>query len=63
MQNQKSEIIKIRNISNTDFSIEVNKENLLKEGQALIGQLLHAMQVYKSLGAIERARELYEKYS
>lgn len=63
MQNQKSEIITIRNVSNNDFVIEVNKENLANEGHQLIGLLLHALQVYKSLGAIDKARELYQKYS
>ena len=33
------------------------------EGHELIGKLLHAIQVYKSLGAVEKARALYEKYS
>ena len=35
----------------------------MKEGHELIGKMLHAIQVYKSLGDSERARKFYDKYS
>ena len=67
MQNQKSDILSIKFKKNArgkdDFYIEINKDNLLKEGHELIGKLLSSFQVWKSLGAVEEAREFYAKYS
>jgi len=41
----------------------VNKQNFEKEGIELIKKMLHAFQVYKSLAAVDKAREFYAKYS
>ena len=42
-----------------DFYIAVDKDKVMTEGHELVGKLLHAMQVYKSSGAIDRAKKLY----
>jgi hypothetical protein len=67
MQNQKSDIIslhfKVNDRGRDDFFIEVNKTNFLNEGHELIGKLLKSFQIWKSLGAVEDAREFYAHYS
>ena len=63
LQNQKTEVISVQTRGNDDFYIDVNRTNLMKEGVVLIKNLLHAIQVYKSLGAEKLGRQLYEKYS
>lgn len=63
LQNQKSEILNVVNRGADDFYININKTNLMNEGVQLISKLLHALQVYKSLGAHDLGRALYLKYS
>lgn len=63
IKNQKSKIIDVQMNGTDDFYISVDKKNLMKEGHELIGKLLHAMQVYKSSGAVDRAKKLYAEYS
>ena len=66
MQNQKSNILKVSSVTKNktdDFILEVNKQNFEKEGIELIKKMLHAFQVYKSLAAVDKAREFYAKYS
>lgn len=67
MQNQKSEVITIKfqksEKGKEDFYVDVNQTNFQKEGHELIGKLLKSFQVWKSLGAVEDAREFYAKYS
>ena len=46
-----------------DLRINLNKENLMGEGQALIRELLLILQTYKSSGAVDRAKAFYERYS
>ena len=36
---------------------------MVKEGHELIKKLLHTLQVYKSLNAVEKAKAFYQKYS
>lgn len=46
-----------------DYFLTVHKENMVKEGHELVKKLLNIMQVYKSSGAVDRARKLYSDYS
>ena len=43
--------------------MKVDKEALYVEGHELVGKLLNIMQVYKSSGAVDRAKKFYEQYS
>ena len=43
--------------------MKVDKEALYGEGHELVGKLLNIMQVYKSSGAVDRAKKFYEQYS
>lgn len=54
---------KIKKGRPADFYISVNSTNLAKEGHELIGKILSSFQVWKSLGAVDEAREFYTKYS
>jgi dipeptidyl-peptidase-3 len=63
-QNQKSDIVKFELTDQGDgFLIHLNKENLMGEGRELIRKFLNILQVYKSSGAVERAKVFYDKYS
>jgi len=64
MQNQKTDVIKIRyqkdpHTGKEDFYVDVNQENYNKEGKELIGKMLSSYQVWKSLGAYEDAFAFY----
>lgn len=63
LQNQKSKVIDIEMLKNGTFYININEENMNKEGHELIAKMLHTLQVYKSTGAVDRAREFYMHYS
>ena len=41
----------------------MNQENLVTEGKQLITEFLIILQTYKSSGAVERAKQFYDKYS
>ena len=43
--------------------IHLNKENLMTEGKQLIREFLNILQVYKSSGAVDRAKAFYDHYS
>lgn len=46
-----------------NYIVQTHRENIEKEGHELIKKLLHTMQVYKSLNAVDKARAFYAKYS
>jgi len=61
-QNQKTDIVRFE-LSEDDFTIHLNKENLMTEGRQLIELFLCTLQTYKSSGAAERAQNWYNHYS
>jgi dipeptidyl-peptidase-3 len=51
------------NSTGENFDLKVDRDALYGEGHELVGKLLHIMQVYKSAGAVDRAKKFYDQYS
>ena len=63
-QPQGEEIIKIvLDEENKTFTINVNKENIIKHGKALVEKILTHLHIYKATGDFENAKIFYDKYS
>lgn len=64
LKNQKGKVLEFETVGNfEDFKIHLNKDLLMTEGHELVGKLLNILQVYKSSGAVDRAKKLYDEYS
>ena len=63
-QPQSEEIIKIvLDEENKTFTINVNKENIIKHGKALVEKILTHLHIYKATGDFENGKIFYDKYS
>jgi hypothetical protein len=56
-------VIDLEMLKNGTFYINIDEDNMNKEGHELVKKMLHTLQVYKSTGAVDRAREFYNHYS
>ena len=63
-QPQGEEIVKIElDEQNKTFTINVNKDNIMKHGKALVEKILTHLHIYKATGDFENAKIFYDKYS